>query len=127
MKISKGEIIEVISEMSVLDLVELIKELEKKFEISAQAQVLSSAGPAASDGAAEDEPEEQTEFTLVLTSFNKKVEAVKEIRKATEVSLKDAMQLVGNLPATILTAASKEEVEKVKAALEAVGSKVEIK
>ena len=124
---SREDIVKAIEEMSVLDLSELVKELEEKFGVSAAAPAAVMAGGAAGGGAAEAE-EEQTEFDVILTDCGaKKIHVIKEVRAITGLGLKDAKELVEAAPKTVKEAASKEDAEKIKAQLEKVGAKAELK
>jgi large subunit ribosomal protein L7/L12 len=127
MAVSKEDVIEFISNMSVLELSELVKELEDKFGVSAAAPVAVAAGPAGGDGAGE-AAEEKTEFDAVLTSFGaKKIAVIKEVRAITSLGIKEAKALVESAPAPIKEAVAKEEAEDIKAKIEAAGGEVEIK
>ena len=115
--------IEEIKGLSVLELAELVHALEDTFGVSAAAV---AAGPAA--GAAAAPVEEQTEFDVVMTSFGAaKLAVIKEVRGITGLGLADAKKLVEGVPAKIKEGVSKEDAEALKAQLEAVGAKVEIK
>ena len=119
------EILDKISSMTVLELSELIKAMEDKFGVSAAAPVAMAVAPAAGGAAA---AEEQTEFTVVLTSFGeKKVEVIKAVRAITGLGLKEAKDLVEGAPQTVKEGASKADAEKMKKDLEAAGAKVELK
>ncbi len=121
MSITKDQIIEAVAEMSVMDVVELIEAMEEKFGVSAAAAV-AVAGDA---GAA---VEEQTEFDVILTGAgSNKVAAIKAVRGATGLGLKEAKGLVDSAPATVKEAVSKDEAEALKAALEEAGASVELK
>ena len=121
--ISKKDILDAISNMSVMDVVELIKEMEEKFGVSAAAVQVASAAPAQSVVA-----EEQTEFTVVLTGFGEnKVSVIKVVREATSLGLKEAKDLVEGVPANVKENVSKEEAEAMKKKLEEAGASVEIK
>jgi large subunit ribosomal protein L7/L12 len=123
MATTKEDVLEFISNMSVLELSELVKEFEEKFGVSAQATVVSG-GPAAAVEAAE----EQTEFTVVLVSGgDKKINAIKIVRTVTGLGLKEAKDAVDNAPTVIKEAASKEEAEKIKKEFEEAGATCEIK
>ena len=124
--ITKEDVIEYISNMSVLELSELVKELEDKFGVSAAAPMAMAAMPGAGDaGAAE---EEQTEFDVILETFgDKKINVIKEVRALTGLGLKEAKALVEEAPKTVKEAVSKEEAEKVKEQLEGAGAQVSIK
>ena len=120
------EILDKISSMTVLELSELIKAMEDKFGVSAAAAV-SVAGPAAGAAPAA-AAEEQTEFTVVLASFGEnKVNVIKAVRELTGLGLKEAKDLVDASPKPVKEGVTKDEAEKIKAALEEQGAKVEIK
>jgi large subunit ribosomal protein L7/L12 len=127
MAVTKEDVIEFISAMSVLELSELVKELEDKFGVSAAAPVAMASGPAAGGGDAE-AAEEKTEFDVILTSFGaKKIAVIKEVRAITSLGLKEAKALVEAAPAPIKEGVSKEEAEDIKTKIEAAGAEVEIK
>ncbi|MBY5994252.1 50S ribosomal protein L7/L12 [Ferrimonas balearica] len=122
MSITKDQIIEAVAEMSVMDVVELIEAMEEKFGVSAAAAVV--AGGAGDAGAAE----EQTEFDVVLKGAgSNKVGAIKAVRGATGLGLKEAKALVESAPAAIKEGLSKEEAEALKKDLEEAGCEVELK
>ena len=122
MALSKDEIIEAIAALSVTEVVELVKAMEEKFGVSAAAAV--AAAPAGGAAAAE----EKTEFDVVMTDFGaEKIKVIKEVRGITGLGLAEAKALVEGVPAKIKEAVSKEDAEAMKAALEAVGAKVELK
>ena len=124
MAVSKDDILEAISNMSVMDVVELISDMEEKFGVSAAAAV-SAAAPAA---AAAEAVEEKDEFDVVMTSFGEnKVGAIKAVRAATGLGLKEAKEMVESAPAVIKEAASKAEAEELKKQLEEAGCSVELK
>ncbi len=124
---TKAEVKEFIKNMSVLELAELIKELENELGVSAAAPVAVAAVPAAG-GAAAPAAEEKTEFEVILKAAGaKKLEVIKEIRALTNLGLKEAKDLVEGAPKTIKEAVSKEEANKIKEKLVAVGAEVEIK
>jgi len=119
------KIVEDLSSLTVLEAAELAKLLEEKWGVSAAA-VAVAAGPAA--GAAAAPAEEQTEFTVVLAAVgDKKIEVIKEVRAVTGLGLKEAKDLVEAAPKPVKESVSKEEAEKIKAALEKAGAKVELK
>ncbi|MEH6552378.1 MAG: 50S ribosomal protein L7/L12 [Pseudomonadales bacterium] len=125
MALSKEDILEAISEMSVMDVVELVSAMEEKFGVSAQAAVAVAAGPAADAGAA---AEEQTEFDVVLTAVgDKKVNVIKAVRALTGLGLKEAKGMVDGAPSTVKEAASKADAEAAKKDLEEAGASVELK
>ncbi|MBA6421588.1 50S ribosomal protein L7/L12 [Pseudomonas neustonica] len=122
MALTNEDIINAVSEMSVMQVVELISAMEEKFGVSAAAAV--AAGPAAGPAAAE----EQTEFDVVLLETGeKKVNVIKAVRELTGLGLKEAKALVDGAPGTIKEAASKDEAEAAKKTLEEAGAKVELK
>lgn len=122
MALTNEDIINAVSEMSVMQVVELIQAMEEKFGVSAAAAAGPAAGPAA---AAE---EEQTEFNVVLTETGeKKVNVIKAVRELTGLGLKEAKALVDGAPGTIKEGVSKDEAEAAKKTLEDAGAKVELK
>ena len=125
--ISKEDLIEFVSNMSVLELSELIKELEEKFGVSAAAPMaMMAAGPAA--GAAGAAAEEKTEFDVIITaSGDKKIQVIKEVRAITGLGLKEAKALVDEVPKPVKEGVTKDEAEKIKAQLEEAGAQVEVK
>jgi len=121
------EMLGTIEAMSVLDLSNLVKSIEEKFGVTAQAPVVAVAGGGAA-GAAGAAEEEKTTFTVVLTSAgDKKIQVIKEIRTITSLGLKEAKDLVEGAPKTVKEGVGKEEAEEVKKKLEAQGAKVELK
>ena len=124
MAITKDDILNAVAEMSVMDVCDLVKMMEEKFGVSAQAAV-AVADPAAGDVGA---VEEKTEFDVVLTEAgSNKVGAIKAVRAATGLGLKEAKEAVEGVPFTVKEAASKEEAEELKKQLEEAGAKVELK
>ena len=119
------KLVEELSTLTVLEAADLAKALEEKWGVSAAAAVAVAAGP----GAAAAAPvEEQTEFTVVLAAAgDKKIEVIKEVRAITALGLKEAKDLVEGAPKTVKEGATKDEAEKIKAQLEKVGAKVELK
>lgn len=123
--ITKDQVIEFLSGMSVLEISELVKELEDKWGVTAAAPVAAMAAPAAGAEAA---VEEQTEFDVILSDFGgNKIAVIKEVRSITSLGLKDAKDLVEAAPKPIKEACTKDEADKLKEQLEKVGAKVEIK
>ena len=121
-----AKIVDDLSSLTVLEAAELAKLLEEKWGVSAAAAVAVAAGPAA--GAAAPAAEEQTEFTVVLAGVgDKKIEVIKEVRAITGLGLKEAKDLVEGAPKPVKEGVSKDEAEKIKATLEKVGAKVELK
>jgi large subunit ribosomal protein L7/L12 len=126
MAVQQAEILDKIASMTVLELSELIKAMEDKFGVSAAAAV-AVAGPAAA-GAAAPAAEEQTEFTLMLTSFGEnKVNVIKAVREITGLGLKEAKDLVDGAPKPVKEGIAKADAEAAKKKLEEAGAKVEVK
>ena len=127
---TKEEILESISKMSVMDLVDLIKEIEEKFDVSAAAvaaPVAAAAGGASAEAGGE-AAEEKSSFDVVLTaSGDKKVAVIKAVRAATDLGLKEAKDLVDGAPKTVKEGAKKEEAEALVAALQEAGAQAEMK
>ena len=127
MAVSKEEILEAIGNMTVLELSQLIKDMEEKFGVSAAAAVAVAAAPAAG-GAAAPAAEEKTEFDVILVAAGeKKVEAIKVVRAATGLGLKEAKDLVDGAPKAVKEGIAKADAEALKKQLEDAGAKVEIK
>lgn len=125
MAVSKNDILETISNMSVMEVVELIEAMEEKFNVSAAAAAVAVAAPAAGASAS---VEEQTEFTVVMSSFGaNKVNVIKAVRELTGLGLKEAKDLVEGAPSTIKEGVSKDEAASIKKALEEAGASVEVK
>ena len=126
--ITKEDVIEFISGMSVLELSEMVKDLEEKFGVSAAAPVAMMAGGPAGDAAAGEAAEEKTEFDVILLApGDKKIGVIKEVRAITGLGLKDAKALVDDAPKAVKEAIAKEEAEKIKEQLEAAGAQVDLK
>ncbi|WP_377838339.1 50S ribosomal protein L7/L12 [Bosea sp. UC22_33] len=122
-----AKLVDDLSSLTVLEAADLAKMLEEKWGVSAAAAVAVAAGPAAG-GAAAAAAEEQTEFTVVLASAgDKKIEVIKEVRAITGLGLKEAKDLVEGAPKPVKESVGKDEAEKLKKQLEAVGAKVELK
>ncbi|HYW75209.1 MAG TPA: 50S ribosomal protein L7/L12 [Gammaproteobacteria bacterium] len=127
MAVSKEDILETISNMTVMEVVELVSAMEEKFGVSAAAAAVAmpAAGGAAAGGEA---AEEKTEFDVVLKSFgSNKVAVIKAVRAITGQGLKEAKDMVEGAPATVKEGASKEDAEKMKKDLEEAGAEVEVK
>ena len=127
MAVSKDDILDAISKMSIMEVVELISDMEKKFGVTAAAPVaIAAAGPAAAAAAP---AEEKTEFTVVLKEYpaDKKVTVIKVVRELTGLGLKEAKDLVEAVPATVKEAVSKADSDSMKKKLEEAGAKVDIK
>ena len=119
------KIVDDLSSLTVLEAADLAKMLEEKWGVSAAAAVAVAAGPAAAAAAP---AEEKTEFTVVLASVgDKKIEVIKEVRALTGLGLKEAKDLVEGAPKPVKEGVAKDEAEKIKATLEKVGAKVELK
>jgi len=127
MAVTKEDVVDFISNMSVLELSEFVKELEDKFGVSAAAPVAvaaAGAGPAESAEAVE----EKTEFDVILTSAgDQKIKVIKEVRAITSLGLKEAKEVVENVPQALKEGVTKEEAEAIKEKIDAVGGAVEIK
>lgn len=125
MAVTQEEMLEAISNMTVMEVVDLISAMEDKFGVSAAAAAVAVAGPAGDAPAA---AEEQTEFNVVMTDFGgNKIGVIKAIRGITGLGLKEAKAMVEGVPATVKEGVAKDEAEKVKAELEEAGAKVELK
>ncbi len=125
MAVSKDDILEAISNMSVMEVVELISDMEEKFGVSAAAAVAAAPAAGGDAGAA---AEEQTEFDVVMTNFgDNKISAIKAVRALTGLGLKEAKEMVEGAPVTVKEGASKDEAEEVKKKLEEAGASVELK
>lgn len=125
MAASQEEILETISNMSVMEVVDLISAMEEKFGVSAAAAVAAAPAAGGDAGAA---AEEQTEFDVVMTSFgSNKVSVIKAVRGITGLGLKEAKELVESAPAPVKEGASKDEAEEIKKTLEEAGASVEVK
>lgn len=126
MAVSKDEILEAISNMTVMEVVDLISAMEEKFGVTAAAAV--AAAPAAAAGGAAAAAEEQTEFDVVMTSFgSNKVGVIKVVRELTGLGLKEAKDLVEGVPSTIKEGVSKADADAMKAKLTEAGATVETK
>jgi large subunit ribosomal protein L7/L12 len=126
MSVSKEQILDAIANMSVLDVVDLVKQMEDKFGVTAAAPgAVAAAGAAPAAAAA---AEEKTEFTVVLKAAGeKKVEVIKAVRAVTSLGLKEAKDLVEGAPQNVKEGVSKDEAAKIKKELEAAGASVEVK
>lgn len=128
MAVTKDEILDAIAGMTVLELSELLKDFEEKFDVTAAAPVAVAAAPAGGgDGAAAVE-EEKDDFDVVLTDAGSaKIQVIKEVRGLTSLGLKEAKDLVDGAPNAILEGVDKETADKAKEAIEAAGGSVELK
>jgi large subunit ribosomal protein L7/L12 len=128
MAVAKTEILDAISNMSVLELSELIKEMEDKFGVSAAAASVAVAAPAAGGAAAGAAAEEKTEFNVVLASVgDNKVSVIKAVRAITGLGLKEAKDLVDGAPKPVKEGVAKQEADDIKKQLEEAGATVEMK
>ena len=126
MATTKEEILDAISEMSVMDVVDLVKLMEEKFGVTAAAPVAAAAAPAAGGEAAA--AEEQSEFEIFLADVGeKKIDVIKAVRAITGLGLKEAKSIVDGSPASVKEGANKDEAEQAKSQLEEAGAKVELK
>jgi large subunit ribosomal protein L7/L12 len=125
---TKDEILEAIANMTVLEVSELVKAIEEKFGVSAAAPVAVAAAPAAGGEGGGDEAEEQTEFSVILKSFEdgKKIPVIKEVRAITSLGLKEAKELVEAGEKAVKEGVSKDEAQKIKQQLETAGATVEV-
>ncbi len=125
-KVSQDEILQSIADMSVMELVELVKAIEEKFGVSATPVAVAAPAAGAGDGGVA--AEEQSEFEVFLSDIgSNKIAVIKAIRTITELGLKEAKDLVDGAPASVKTDVPKEEAEKFKQQLEEAGAKVELK
>ncbi|MBX9587642.1 MAG: 50S ribosomal protein L7/L12 [Gammaproteobacteria bacterium] len=123
--LSRADILNAVAEMSVMDIVELVKDMEEKFGVSAAAPIAVAAAPAAGAAAA---VEEKTEFDVIMTNAGaNKIGVIKVVRELTSLGLKEAKDLVESAPATIKEAAAKDEAATIKKKLEEAGATVEVK
>ncbi len=126
MAVSKEDILETISNMTVLEVVALVEAMEEKFGVT--AAVAAAPAAAAAGGAAAPAAEEKTEFDVVMTAFgDNKVNVIKVVRAITGMGLKEAKDLVEGAPSTIKEGANKDEAADIKKQLEEAGAKVEVK
>ena len=123
---SKEDVLEAISQMSVMDLVELISEMEEKFGVTAAAPVAAVAAPVTGDSS--EAAEEQSEFEVILSAAGEnKIASIKAVRAITGLGLKDAKDLVEGAPKSLKDSVSKDEAEEIKKQLEEAGASVELK
>lgn len=126
MAVSKEDILETISNMTVMEIVDLISAMEEKFGVTAAAAV--AAAPVAAAGGEAAAAEEKTEFNVVMTSFgDNKVGVIKVVRAITGLGLKEAKDMVEGAPSTVKEGVSKDEAESLKKQLEEAGAKVDVK
>ena len=123
--VTKEDVVEFISNMTVLELSEFVKELEDKFGVSAAAPMAVAVAPA---GQAQEEVAEQTEFDVILTAIgDKKIQVIKVVRSITSLGLKEAKGVVDSTPGPVKEGVSKDEAEDIKGQLEEAGASAEIK
>jgi len=122
------QVIETIEGLTVTELAELVKTLKETFGVSAPAFMAAGPMPAAGAAPAEAKAEEQSEFTVTLVSVgDKKIQVLKELRAVTQLGLKEAKDIIDKTPSVVKENVSKEDAAKIKAKLEEVGAKVEVK
>ena len=127
-EVTKEQVVEFISNMSVLEVSEMVKELEEKFGVSAAAAAVAAAPAAGGAAGGEAAAEEKTEFDVILTSFgDKKINVIKEVRAITGLGLKEAKEFVESCPKAVKEGVSTEEAEEIKKKLEEAGASAEIK
>ena len=127
-KLSTDELLDAFKEMTLLELSEFVKKFEEEFDVTAAAPMAFAAAPGAGGGEAAPEVEEQTAFDLVLlSSGDKKIQVIKEVRALTSLGLKEAKDLVDNAPRAVLEGVDKDTAEKAKGQLEDAGATVELK
>ena len=127
-EVTKEQVVEFISNMSVLELSEMVKDLEEKFGVSAAAAAVAAAPAAGGAAGGEAAAEEKTEFDVILTSFgDKKINVIKEVRGITGLGLKEAKEFVESCPKAVKEGVSTEEAEEIKKKLEEAGASAEIK
>ena len=127
-EVTKEQVVEFISNMSVLELSEMVKELEEKFGVSAAAAAVAAAPATGGAAGGEAAAEEKTEFDVILTSFgDKKINVIKEVRGITGLGLKEAKEFVESCPKAVKEGVSTEEAEEIKKKLEEAGASAEIK
>ncbi len=128
MDLSKDDIVNAVAEMSVMDVVELVKMMEERFGVSAAAAVAAPAVAASGDASGETAVEEQTSFDVILTAAgDKKVNVIKAVRAITGLGLKESKEVVDGAPQAVKEGVSKEEAESYKTQIEEAGGSVELK
>jgi len=127
-KLSQVDLLKAIEQMTVIELAELVKALEEKFGVTAQAPVIAAAAQGAAAGGEAAEVEEKTEFSVFITAIgDKKIQVIKEVRSATNLGLKEAKELVEGMEKPVVENVDKKQAEEVKAKLESAGATVEVK
>jgi large subunit ribosomal protein L7/L12 len=127
-KLSKDKLIEAIEKMTVIELADLVKALEEKFGVTAQAPVIAAAPQGGASGGDAAVQEEKTEFSVFITAIgDKKIQVIKEVRAVTSLGLKEAKELVEGMDKPVVENVDKKQAEEVKAKLESAGATVELK
>jgi len=127
-KLSQGDLLKAIEQMTVIELAELVKALEEKFGVTAQAPVVAAAVQGAAAGGEAAEAEEKTEFSVFITAIgDKKIQVIKEVRAVTNLGLKEAKELVEGMEKPVVENVDKKQAEEVKAKLESAGATSELK
>jgi len=125
MAVTEDQVIEYLEGLNIVELNDLVKKLEDKWDVQAGGGAVMMAGPAGGEGAAEEEP---TEFNVILSGIGaKKIQVIKEVRTITGLGLKEAKAVVDEAPSAVKESVDKDEAEKIKEQLEGVGASVEIK
>lgn len=125
MTVTRDQILEAVSQMSVVDVVELVKAMEEKFGVSAASAVAVAAGPV---GGAVEAPEEKTSFNVIMTNFGaNKINVIKAIREITSLGLKEAKDMVEGVPSTVKEGITKDDADSIKKKLEEAGATVAVK
>ena len=127
-KLSQDDLLKAIEEMTVIELAELVKALEEKFGVTAQAPVVAAAPAGAAAGGDAAAAEEKTEFSVFITAIgDKKIQVIKEVRAVTSLGLKEAKELVEGMDKPVVENVDKKQAEEVKAKIESAGATVELK
>lgn len=127
-KLSQDDLLKAIEQMTVIELAELVKALEEKFGVTAQAPVVAAAVQGAAAGGEAAEAEEKTEFSVFITAIGeKKIQVIKEVRAVTNLGLKEAKELVEGMEKPVVENVDKKQAEEVKAKLESAGATSELK
>lgn len=127
-KLSQDDLLKAIEQMTVIELAELVKVLEEKFGVTAQAPVVAAAVQGAAAGGEAAEAEEKTEFSVFITAIGeKKIQVIKEVRAVTNLGLKEAKELVEGMEKPVVENVDKKQAEEVKAKLESAGATSELK
>ncbi|HUT65022.1 MAG TPA: 50S ribosomal protein L7/L12 [Spirochaetota bacterium] len=127
-KLSQDDLLKAIEQMTVIELAKLVKALEEKFGVTAQAPVVAAAVQGAAAGGEAAEAEEKTEFFVFITAIgDKKIQVIKEVRAVTNLGLKEAKELVEGMEKPVVEKVDKKQAEEVKAKLESAGATVELK